>query len=77
MMQKGEKMIPSGHIRNGTPKLETSYICKVCGMEGRNYVIRNHIEANHLEGLSIPCDYCDKTCSSRKALGKHKIKYHK
>ena len=77
MMQKGEKMIPSGHIRNGTPKLETSYICKVCGMEGRNYVIRSHIEANHLEGLSIPCDYCDKTCPSRNALQKHKFRFHK
>jgi hypothetical protein len=77
MMQKGEKMISTGgKNRNGTPTLATSYICKVCDMEGRKHVISDHIEANHLEGLSIPCDNCDKTCSSRKALGKHKIRFH-
>ena len=77
IMEKGQKMIPGGTQLNGTPKQATSYICKMCGKEGLSHHIINHIEANHLEGISIPCNYCDKTCPSRKALGKHKIKFHK
>ena len=52
MIEKGEKMIPSGNHANGTPKQQTSSICKVCGKEGLAHHIRNH-----LEGISIPCDY--------------------
>ena len=78
MMEKGLSLIPTGgKNRNGMPKQETSHICKVCGKEGLSHHIKNHIEANHLEGVSIPCYYCDKTCSSRKALETHKSKFHK
>ena len=76
MMEKGQKMIPSyGKPRNGKPKQETSLICKVCGKEGLTKQIRNHIESNHLEGISLPCDYCGNTLSSRSSLGIHKSKY--
>ena len=34
--------------------------CKVCGKEGRGNHIKDHIEANHLEGIIIPCNLCDK-----------------
>ena len=44
------------------------YICKVCGKEGQSIHIKNHIEAHHLEGISIPCNYCEKTTRSRKEL---------
>ena len=77
MMEKGQNMIPRGKHANGTPKRETTFICKVCGKEGRVHVIKDHIEANHLEGMSIPCDYCDKTFSARKNLYKHKRNSHK
>ena len=78
MMEKGLNLIPTGgKNRNGMPKQETSHICKVCGKEGLSHHIKNHIEANHLEGLSIPCNYCDTTCSSRKALETHRSKFHK
>ena len=76
MMEKGQKMIPAGKQANGTPKQAMSFICNMCGKEGRNHVIRTHIEANHLEGISIPCDYCDKTLPSRNALVEHKNKIH-
>ena len=46
-------------------------ICKICGKEGGATVLRNHIEANHLEGVSIPCNQCDKTFRSRNALNQH------
>ena len=35
-------------------------ICKACGKEGPLSNIKQHIEANHLEGLSLPCNLCDK-----------------
>ena len=31
-------------------------ICKVCEKEGSMINIMNHIEANHINGISIPCD---------------------
>ena len=46
-------------------------ICKICGKEGPPTAIKNHIEANHLEGLSIPCNQCGKTFRSRSALCRH------
>ena len=77
MMEKGQRMIPTGKQANGTPKQQTSSICKVCGKEGQQTHISNHIEANHLEGISIPCDYCDKTFPSRNSFAKHKFRFHK
>ena len=46
--------------------------CKVCGKEGMSSAIKDHIEANHLEGIVIPCYLCDKTFRSRNALRLHK-----
>ena len=77
MMEKGQKVIPNGKNPNGMPKQQRSYICKVCGKEGLSCEIKSHIEANHLEGLSIPCDPCNMTFSSRRSLTRHKHKFHK
>ena len=77
MMGKSQNMIPAGKQANGTPRQETASICKVCGKEGLFTLIRNHIESNHLEGISIPCDHCDKAFSSRDSLSKHKSRFHK
>ena len=38
---------------------------------------RNHVEVNHMEGLSFDCQHCDITFRSRGALHNHKSKYHK
>ena len=51
-------------------------ICKVCGKEGHGRDIRNHIEANHLEGVVIPCNLCDKTFRSRNSFRTHKSRQH-
>ena len=56
-------------VSNGTKR---AYICKICGKEGMGNDIRKHIESNHLEGLSFPCNLCGKTSRSRNALGMHK-----
>ena len=52
-------------------------ICKVCGKEGGWVNIMNHIEANHITGISIPCDICGKAFGSRNALAAHKSRNHK
>ena len=39
--------------------------CKVCGKEGKGNAIKDHIEANHLEGVVIPYNLYDKTFRSR------------
>ena len=44
----------------------------MCGKEGRGDVIKDHIEANHLEGMEFPCDICGKTSRTRNALNVHK-----
>ena len=46
--------------------------CKVCGKEGQRMNIKDHIEANHIEGIIIPCNLCDKTFKSRHRLTLHK-----
>ena len=76
MMEKSQNIIP--RIRsNGTPRLETGFVCKVCGKEGRATHLVYHIEANHLPGIKIPCDNCGNTFGSRKKLEVHKTKNHK
>ena len=63
MMEKSQNRIKSG--------LQFANICKVCGKEGEGIAIRDHIEANHLEGVSLPCNVCGKVFRSRAMLGKH------
>ena len=50
--------------------------CKVCGKEGMGSAIKDHIEANHIEGIVIPCNLCEKTFRSRNALKLHKRSNH-
>ena len=60
-------------VSRGTYK---AHICKVCGKEGGRNDVRRHIEASHLEGLSFPCNLCEKMCRSRNALRVHKQRNH-
>ena len=71
MMEKIERKILVGK------QLHKVNICKVCGKEGQWVGIRDHIEANHLQGVSLPCDLCEKTFRSRKTLRVHKSLNHK
>ena len=66
MMEKTNKQMPSG------TKMAYVYICNVCGKEGAGIAIRDHIEAKHLEGVSLPCNHCEKTFRSRMVLRRHK-----
>ena len=53
------------------------YVCSTCGKEGEKSEMRKHIEANHLEGVSIPCNFCEKTFRSRNARNVHILRHHK
>ena len=64
MMEKSQNKIANGR--------EFAYRCRVCGKEGQATAMKDHIEANHLEGIIIPCNLCDKTFRSRNALRMHK-----
>ena len=66
MMGESENM-----TANGKQKART---CKVCGKEGHGTNIRDHIELNHLDGVSIPCKNCGITFKSRYSLRKHNCK---
>ena len=68
MMEKSESKHASGHQKADR--------CKVCGKEGMGSAIKDHIEANHIEGIVIPCNLCEKTFRSRNALKLHKRSYH-
>ena len=44
MMEKSQNMITAGKRANGTPMRATAFNCKVCGKEGKDTNIRDHIE---------------------------------
>ena len=67
LMEKSQNKIGYGRDANAFAKR-----CKVCGKEGQGPNIKDHIEANHLEGIIIPCNLCDKTFRSRNSFRTHK-----
>ena len=54
-------------VRGQNRQMIKAYVCKVCGKEGQKTNIKNHIECMHMEGISIPCNLCEKTFRSRNA----------
>merc|ERR1712129_635772 len=48
-----------------------SYKCTVCGREGYYGNIKVHIEAVHIEGISLPCRFCGKVFKTRDGLCRH------
>ena len=70
MMKTSENKVQVGN------RQRRAKICKVCGKEGYVTDIMRHIETHHLEGLSVPCNLCDKRIRSRNALRAHMIKQH-
>ena len=63
MMISGQNMTPDGRQKGAA--------CSVCGKEGYRTAIRDHIEANHIVGVVVPCNICEKTFRSRNALRVH------
>ena len=50
--------------------------CNICGKEATAGNLPNHIEANHISGVSYPCHICGKVSKSRNALRMHKNRDH-
>ena len=69
MMIFSEKLAPGnqGKLR----------ICSVCGKEGAMKLIIDHIEINHITGILLPCNICEKTFTNRNRLTVHKSRQHK
>ena len=55
---------------------QSGYLCKVCGKVGRRYDLKTHIEIHHIKGVSMPCNFCDKTFKTMLARRVHKKKFH-
>ena len=68
MMEKSENMCQN---HNKDKRQQRADRCKVCGKEGMGSAIKDHIEANHIEGIVLPCNLCDKTFRSVNALRLH------
>ena len=71
LMKRGENMC-TGSKAN----LRVS-VCTVCGKEGQWALIRNHIETNHIQGISHSCNFYDKTFRYTNSVAFHKTKDHK
>ena len=64
-------------IEELTDRIDGVWTCKVCGKtSGRKLQLGWHIES-HIEGLSFPCNGCDKTFRTRDSLRNHVYKFHK
>ena len=66
MMQETENFSEN---LSAAPKQENTFMCKVCGKEGRATHMSNHVETNHLGGISIPCVFCEKKIQFKKCTG--------
>ena len=62
-MIKSENLLPN--------KSQRATICKLCGKEGMISDIKKHIEANHLEGINLPCNQCERVFKSSRTLKDH------
>ena len=68
--EKVKSMMQKSQNKNGNGR-GFAFVCKVCGKEGLSHNIKDHIEANHLEGVVIPCNFCDKTFRCKNTVRMH------
>ena len=57
-------------------KKERAKKCKLCGKEGAQFTIRDHIEAHHIDGVHLLCNSCEKTFRTRASLKQHSLVVH-
>ena len=65
-------------MEKGSANGKRTFRCKVCGKESSHCNdMKKHIEATHLDGVSLQCSQCEKTFRSRNALAQHIHYTHK
>ena len=74
MMEKSPNIITGRTGRTGERR--RARVCKICGKEGQYVAIRDHIEANHLDGIILPCNLCEKTFRTRHSQRLHIARNH-
>ena len=52
------------------------YLCKVCGKNDEMKAVKYHIETHHIEGIALPCTFCEKVYRSRQDVRRHKKTKH-
>ena len=72
--KKVKSLMQPGQSTNNGKKSKT---CKECGKEGAYQTIKDHVEAKHIKGTSLPCIMCSKTFGSRATLKQHIYNAHK
>ena len=77
-MTKEEKQNLKSKVNQHVERREDGlFQCNLCGKSAnQKIVIKNHIEARHLEGIEIPCPICGKIFRSNNSLIQHKFQYH-
>ena len=55
-----KSLMVTGQNRSGKRQY-ICHICTICGKEGNQRNIMDHIESNHLEGVCHFCTLCEKT----------------
>ena len=76
MMEKGQNRVPVNNKNRKQYHVFTNS-CKVCGEGGRQIVIKTHIEAKHITGITHTCEICGNRAKTKSSLLAHKSKYHR
>ena len=71
LSEKVKSMMLVSENENPGGKPGKARICKVCGKEGKQGNIIDHIESNHITGIALSCNICGKTSPTRNALAQH------
>ena len=74
--QKIKSMITRNdtYVQSG-PRMRKMATCNVCGKEGPYISMPNHVEANHITGVSHACEICGAISRSSHGLKQHQINH--
>lgn len=62
----------------GKDPLSGLHYCMGCDYSSGNPThVKEHIEAKHIENMSIVCDICGTVTKTRKAMRMHKLRRHR
>ena len=72
-IEKLDQKVLESYSRDEDGYLSCHYCSRIFKQQSH---IKEHVEI-HFDGLVLKCDYCEKTCRSRKALRCHKYQFHR